>query len=78
MDVTVIVWLVVGLVIFVLSFLLPKRKEELDEDTKKFAGEQIRDILNKVRRRSVGDNRGVLFPDGAGIRKADKRKDNGY
>ena len=47
MDVTVIVWLVVGLVIFVLSFLLPKRKEELDEDTKKFAGEQIRDILNK-------------------------------
>lgn len=47
MNVTVIVWLVVGLVIFVLSFLLPKRKEELDEDTKKFAGEQIRDILNK-------------------------------
>ena len=40
MNVTVIVWLGVGLVIFVLSFLLPKRKEELDEDTKKFAGEQ--------------------------------------
>lgn len=47
MNVTVIVWLGVGLVIFVLSFLLPKRKEELDEDTKKFAGEQIREILNK-------------------------------
>jgi len=47
MNVTVIVWLGVGLVIFVLSFLLPKRKEELDEDTKKIAGEQIRNILNK-------------------------------
>ncbi len=47
MDMMVIVWAGLGLVIFALSFILPKRKEELDEDTKKFAGEQIRDILNK-------------------------------
>lgn len=47
MNMMVIVWVGLGLVIFALSFILPKRKEELDEDTKKFAGEQIRDILNK-------------------------------
>ena len=47
MNMMVIVWVGLGVLIFALSFILPKRKEELDEDTKKYAGEQIRDILNK-------------------------------
>ena len=47
MDMMVIVWVGLGVLVFALSYILPKRKEELDEDTKKFAGEQIRDILNK-------------------------------
>lgn len=47
MGITEVVLLILGGIVFVLSFVLPKKKEELDEDTKKLAGEQIRDILNK-------------------------------
>lgn len=47
MDTLEIILLVVGVLAFVLSFVLPKRREELDEDTKKHAGEQMRDILDK-------------------------------
>ncbi len=47
MDMLEIGLLIIGGVIFILSFVLPKKKEELDEDTKKLAGEQIRDILDK-------------------------------
>lgn len=47
MDTIEIILLVLGVLAFVLSFVLPKRREELDEDTKKQAGEQMRDILDK-------------------------------
>ncbi len=42
-----IVLLIAGGAIFAISFILPKKKEELDESTKQMAGEQIRDILDK-------------------------------
>lgn len=47
MDIMGIVLLIVGAVICVVSFILPKKREELDEDSKRQAGEQIRSILDK-------------------------------
>lgn len=46
MDILEIVMLIVGGTIFALGYILPKKREELDEDTKKLAGEQIRSILD--------------------------------
>lgn len=47
MGVLEIVLLILGAVLCAVSFILPKRREELDEDSKRQAGEQIRSILNK-------------------------------
>lgn len=47
MDILEIVMLIVGGTIFALGYILPKKREELDEDTKKLAGEQIRSILDQ-------------------------------
>ena len=42
-----IVLLIIGGAIFVLSFVLPKNKEEMDAETRKFAKEQIRTLLDR-------------------------------
>lgn len=47
MGVLEIVLLIIGGAIFVLSFVLPKNKEEMDAETRKFAKEQIRTLLDR-------------------------------
>ncbi len=47
MDILEIVLLVLGAVLCAVSFILPRRREELDEESKRQAGEQIRSILDK-------------------------------
>ena len=47
MGVIEIVLLIIGGAIFVLSFVLPKNKEEMDAETRKFAKEQIRILLDR-------------------------------
>ena len=47
MGVLEIVLLIIGGAIFVLSFVLPKNKEEMDAETRKFAKEQIRALLDR-------------------------------
>lgn len=47
MGILEIVLLILGAVLCAVSFILPKKKEELDEDSKRQAGEQIRSILNQ-------------------------------
>lgn len=55
MDATEIVLLVAGGVIFVISFLLPKKKEGLDEESKKLAEKQMMEILEKELDRKLKD-----------------------
>ncbi len=47
MGILEIVLLILGAVLCAVSFILPKKREELDEDSKRQAGEQIRSILDK-------------------------------
>ena len=47
MGVLEIVLLIIGGAIFILSFALPKNREEMDSETRKFAKEQIRSLLDR-------------------------------
>lgn len=47
MGVLEIVLLIIGGAIFVLSFVLPKNKGEMDAETRKFAKEQVRALLDR-------------------------------
>lgn len=47
MGILEIILLIIGGAIFILSFILPKNKEEMDAETRKFTKEQIRSLLER-------------------------------
>lgn len=47
MGILEIILLIIGGAIFILSFVLPKNKEEMDSETRKFTKEQIRNLLDR-------------------------------
>lgn len=47
MGILEIILLIIGSAIFILSFVLPKNKEEMDSETRKFTKEQIRNLLDR-------------------------------
>ncbi|MBQ6887515.1 MAG: hypothetical protein IJN54_08400 [Lachnospiraceae bacterium] len=47
MGILEIILLIIGGAVFILSFILPKNKEEMDAETRKFTKEQIRSLLER-------------------------------
>ena len=47
MEVMEIVLLIVGAVVFILSFVLPVKKEEISEETQAVAKEEIKTMISK-------------------------------